>query len=139
MPGRSCGYAAFESRTMERPASRRAALAAGCLLALACMPASAINEMFARDAPITRMTDDDFRVAGSVVRQALDEGKDGQAYEWKNPKTSAAGIVTPTATFEKQGMRCRGAKFTITAGGVSAQSAWNLCKTPEGWKVAEGR
>ncbi|MGZ5036273.1 MAG: RT0821/Lpp0805 family surface protein [Usitatibacter sp.] len=124
---------------MKCPASRRAALATGCLVALACGPAGAINDMFAKDAPITRMTDDDFRIASGVMRKALDEGQDGKSYDWNNPKTSAAGTITPTNAFERQGMRCRGAKFTIKAGGVTSQSAWNLCKTPQGWKVAEGR
>jgi surface antigen len=124
---------------MDRSASRRAALAAASLLALASGPAAAINEMFGKNAPISRMTDEDFRIAGGVMRKALDEGPDGRPYEWKNPGTSASGTVTPTASFEKQGMRCRGAIFTITTRGETSRSEWNLCKTPEGWKVAEGR
>jgi hypothetical protein len=36
-------------------------------------------------------------------------------------------------------MHCRGAAFTITAQGKSSRSEWNLCKTPDGWKVLEGR
>ena len=116
-----------------------AALAAALLAALAPAPAAAFNEMFAKNAPITRMTDEDFRVAGAVMRKALDEGRDGHPHEWKNPGTSASGTVTPTAAFEKAGMRCRGAIFTITTRGETSRSEWNLCKTPEGWKVAEGR
>jgi surface antigen len=99
----------------------------------------AINEMFARDAPVARMTKEDFEVAGAVMRKALDEGRDGQAFEWNNPASSASGTVTPLARFSRQGMECRGAAFTLTAGGKSSTSRWNLCRTPDGWKVAEGR
>lgn len=106
----------------------------------AALPVRAINEgLFARDAPITRMTQEDFRIAGEVIRKALDEGQPGHPYEWKNPATGASGSITPGAAFERGGMPCRAARFTIAAGGKSNASAWNLCRTPEGWKVAEGR
>jgi hypothetical protein len=29
--------------------------------------------------------------------------------------------------------------FTITTRGETSRSQWNLCRTPDGWKVAEGR
>ena len=122
---------------MPRPFLARAPLVA--LAALAATPALAINDMFAKDAPITRMTEDDFRIAGEVMRKALDEGQDGQSFPWQNPSTSASGTVTALATFEKQGMKCRGAAFTITTRGETSRSQWNLCRTPGGWKVAEGR
>ncbi|HZZ94625.1 MAG TPA: RT0821/Lpp0805 family surface protein [Usitatibacter sp.] len=117
----------------------RATLVAAVLAALAAPAALAINEMFAKDAPISRMTADDFEVAGAVMRKALDEGHDGQAYPWNNPATSASGTVTPMASFTRQGLHCRGAAFTITTRGQTSRSAWNLCRTPDGWKVAEGR
>ena len=109
------------------------------VLASASGPAAAINEMFAKDAPIAHMTDEDFRVAGAVLREALDTGEDGRVYEWKNATTSASGTITALAAFQRDGMRCRGVKFTINAGGRSSATAWNVCKTPDGWKVAEGR
>jgi len=124
---------------MKRPASRLAATIATALLGLAWGPAHAINEMFAKDAPVSKMTAEDFKIAGDAMRKALDEGKDGQAYEWKNPATSARGTITPLAAFDKNGMHCRGAAFTSDVKGTTGSSKWNLCKTPEGWKVLEGR
>ena len=115
-------------------------LIAAAAAATTALPAHAINEaLFARDAPISRMTAEDFRVAGEVIRKALDEGQQGRSYEWKNPATGASGSITPGASFERGGMPCRAARFTIAAGGKNSASAWNLCRTPEGWKVAEGR
>ncbi len=74
-----------------------------------------------------------------MIRKALDEGQQGRSYEWKNPATGASGSITPGASFERGGMPCRAARFSIAAGGKNSTSAWNLCRTPEGWKVAEGR
>ncbi len=123
---------------MKRPALRLA-IAAATLLALSSVPAHAINEMFAKDAPVSKMTADDFKIANDVFRKALDEGKDGQPYEWKNPATKASGTITPLASFEKNGMQCRGADFTSSAQGKKGRSSWNLCKTKDGWKVLDGR
>lgn len=118
---------------------RRAALALSIVVAVASGPAAAINEMFAKDAPIARMNEDDLRMATQALQKALDDGKDGQRYDWKNAATSASGSITPLKAFQRDGTTCRGVKFTLNAGGKSSTTDWNLCKTPGGWKVAEGR
>jgi surface antigen len=112
---------------------------AAVLFLAAAVPAFAINEMFAKDAPVSRMTQEDFKIAGDTMRKALDEGRDGQPYEWKNPATSASGTITPLARFERNGMQCRGAAFSSDVKGATGKSQWNLCKTSQGWKVLEGR
>ena len=124
-----------------RPCLRASALAAAAALGgfFAATNAFAINEMFAKDMPISRMTEEDLRIAGSALRKALDTGPDGKAHEWKNPKTSAAGTIVPTKAFEHKGLPCRGVELETTAGGRTARSQWSVCKTPQGWKVAEGR
>jgi surface antigen len=114
-------------------------LTLGMLALCAVSPAHAINEMWAKDAPITRMTAEDFKVAGEVMREALDTGRDGQVFEWKNPASAASGTVTPGAAFERNGLKCRPAAFSITTQGKTSRSQWKVCKTPDGWKVAEGR
>ena len=83
---------------MDRSICPAACIQAAVLL-FACTQAFAINEMFAKDAPIARMTAEDFEVAGAVLRRALDQGRDGE----------------------------------------TSKTGWNLCRTADGWKVAEGR
>ena len=125
---------------MRSPPTRFAAAAALALgLAAPGGLAFAFNELFTKDMPISRMTEEDLRIAGEALRKALDTGRDGQPHAWKNPKTSASGTVVPLAAFERQGMRCRGVELATTAQGRTSQSGWNVCKTPQGWKVAEGR
>jgi surface antigen len=114
-------------------------LAALATLVLACLPAHAINEVFAKDAPIAQMTEDDFKIAGDTLNKALDEGRDGQDFEWKNPATSASGTIRALPRFEKDGMHCRGVAFSTVVKGKEGRSKWNACKTPSGWKVLEGR
>ena len=123
---------------MDRPIRGRTPAAAVALL-FACTSAFALNEMFAKDAPITRMTAEDFEIAGAALRGALDGGRDGESFDWKNPGTAASGTIKLVDSFERQGMKCRGVSFVLTAGGVTSRTGWNLCKTADGWKVAEGR
>jgi surface antigen len=123
---------------MARSNRRPACITAAALL-LACTQAFAINEMFAKDAPITRMTAEDFEIAGAALRNALDKGRDGESFEWKNAGTAASGTITLVDSFERKGMKCRGASFVITARGETSKTGWNLCRTAGGWKVAEGR
>ena len=114
---------------------------AGCAaaLALACLPAAAINEMFAKDAPIANMTAQDLDAWNAALRDALDRGHDGESFDWKNAGTSASGTIRLLETFERGGLRCRGVALSNTVRGATSRTAWNLCKTPEGWKFAEGR
>jgi surface antigen len=122
-----------------RRLARGFAAAAGIAAVIAPPAALAINEMFAKDAPIARMTPQDVEIATTALRKALDEGRDGEPYRWSNPATSASGTITPLAAASRQGMPCRGVVFTLEAGGRSSRSAWDICRTPQGWKVAGGR
>lgn len=91
-----------------------------------------------KDAPVSRMTKQDFEIANPVIRQALDEGKNGQSYKWDNPATKASGSVTPKSEpFARDDKTCRRAEFMISAGGRKNVSSWTLCKMPEGWKAVD--
>jgi surface antigen len=115
---------------------RAAWVASWCLLAV---PAWAVNTMWAKDAPIAQLSGDDLKIALATMNKALDDGRDGEVRSWSNGATKASGTVTPGAPFERQGMRCRSARLTIDANGHASSSDWNLCRTPDGWKFAEGR
>jgi surface antigen len=123
---------------MSLPVVLRLALC-GAALGLASSAAFAINDMWEKNAPVSRMTAKDFEIAEAVIYKALDAGKDGEVFEWKNPATSASGNITTLGRFEKNGMQCRVAAFTITAGGLTNRSKWALCKTSGRWKFLEGR
>lgn len=95
----------------------------------------AVNELFLARGPLGHLKKDDVTIARVEIKKALDTGPDGQTQTWSNPKTKASGTVKPTKTFTKDGMRCRAAEFTTSAGGERGASTWNLCNTKDGWKV----
>jgi surface antigen len=97
----------------------------------------AVNALFAARGPLGHLKKEDVTIARAVIVQALDAGQDGQTQTWSNPKTKASGTVKPTRTYEKDGMRCRVAEFTTSAGPERGASTWNLCNTKEGWKIAQ--
>ena len=120
---------------------RAALVAVSCLLAcLSAAPAAwALNTTWAKDAPIAQLQGDDLKIAMATLNKALDEGRDGETSSWSNPATQASGTIVPGAAFERQGMKCRSARLTINAKGQASSSDWNLCRTSDGWKFAEGR
>lgn len=99
----------------------------------------AANGYWLKDAPVGRMTKQDFDIANPVIHRALDEGRDGQVYEWKNPATGASGSITlRSAPMARNDTTCRRAQFMVSAGGLENVSTWTLCKLPDGWKAVDG-
>lgn len=109
------------------------------LLLFVIAPGMAHAQYWLKNAPVSRLTKQDFDIANPVVYRALDEGKEGQVYDWNNPGTGASGSVKLMSDpFSRENMMCRRAQFTIAAGGSSSVSTWMLCKLPEGWKFVDG-
>ena len=110
---------------------------AAVLAASLAANAFAVNELFLARGPLGHLNKDDITLARATITQALATGEDGKTQTWSNPKTKSSGTVKPTRTFEKDGMRCRAAEFTTSAGGERGSSTWNLCNTKDGWKIAQ--
>ena len=72
-----------------------------------------------------------------TMREVLDNGEDGAQDSWKNPDSGASGTIKVFNTFEQNGLRCRRASFSNSAGGFEQTSTYNLCKVADGtWKFA---
>ena len=99
--------------------------------------AFAFNEFFLASGPMGHLKKSDIVIARAEIVKALDTGKDGQTFSWANAETKASGTIKPTKSFTKDGMRCRTADFTTSAGGKRGASTWNLCSTKDGWKIAQ--
>jgi surface antigen len=117
---------------------RRVRLIAALVACLVASPALAINEVFAKGAAVTKLNDEDIRIASAAINAALDANADGEVREWRNPATQANGTVKPTSSSNVGGKQCRKVEFTTHAGGQTGSSRWLVCKTKEGWKVASG-
>jgi surface antigen len=107
-------------------------------ICVACLttPLYAANVWFARDMPMSQMTEADIEILSSAADAALEEAADGETRHWENPETGAGGALTPLSTSERDGMRCRRLQIANEAGGKSARSEFDFCRQDDGsWKV----
>ena len=88
--------------------------------------------MFLGEGPLGHLKKEDIAIARAEIMKTLDKGEDGQTQTWSNPTTKASGTIKPVKTFTKDGMRCRAAEFTTSAGGERGASTWNVCHTKDG-------
>lgn len=96
----------------------------------------AINMMAIGDLPIRYMTEEDRVLLSDAVRAVLDQGADGQVRAWENPKTGARGELTPVATFEQAGQKCRDLEVANSARGRSNRLVLTFCRQDDGdWKI----
>jgi surface antigen len=114
-----------------------------CLRAicLACLsaPLYAANVWFAKDMPISQMTDADIAIMSAAIEQTLDDADDGATQHWRNPETDAGGALTPLSTSEDGGMLCRQLEIANQAKGKSARSVFDYCRQADGsWKLRSG-
>lgn len=110
-------------------------LRAACLVVLAA-PALASNVWFARDMPMSQMTDADREILSAAADEVLENGADGATQRWENPETGAGGALTPQSTTERDGMRCRRLEIANEVKGRTARSQFDFCRQADGgWKV----
>ena len=62
-------------------------------------PVSAVNLSAFKDAPITRLNSEEAKAYVAFVNKTLNDEPDGTTAEWKAPKTTFTGKVTPQKSF----------------------------------------
>lgn len=115
------------------------ALLAALAVSLACAaPARAANMWFMKDTPYGHFTKEDHKVFRAALREALEDGTEGQARSWSNPKTEAGGEITPLKSFERESRKCRKAALSTKAKGRTASGEYNFCRNADGkWGLAD--
>ena len=118
----------------------RNGLPAHCLraicLAFLSAPLYAANLWFARDMPISQMTEADIAIMSSAIDQTLANVDDGVTQRWGNPKTDAGGALTPLSTSEEGGTLCRQLEIANEAGGKTDRGVYGFCRQADGaWKL----
>lgn len=112
------------------------ALAAASILAVAGMALAQPYQLLG-GAPLSRMTEKDIALYGEALRKALDEGKNGQAYDWSNPETGASGTIQPKRDFVRGDSKCRDVFTETRAKGRRERGTWPFCREADGsWKFA---
>jgi len=80
---------------------------AAAVAAAVATTAFAINTSVFRDAPITRLSQDELEEFKAFVHRILDDAPDGKTVEWRAPRTRFVSKVTPHNSFTENGNRCR--------------------------------
>jgi len=101
-------------------------------------PAQSGNFRWLDSSAVRYFTDQDWDLFTETADKALNEGKDGQRFEWNNPKSKSSGSMMPGAAdtvFDDKD--CRRLEIESQAKDVSGKSTHTLCRQPDGdWKIA---
>jgi surface antigen len=109
------------------------------LLGLIMQTAAAYNLRFLNYSPVRYFSEQDWKLANTAVRKALNETKDGETLSWENPETKCSGTVTPITTETRNQVTCRELKIENYAKGLSGSANYRFCREPDGkWAVQQG-
>lgn len=110
-------------------------LAAACLL-LGSVAANAQNVRWLDYSPIRYFNDQDWEMARSAAKQALEAAEQGTPVSWSNPATGNSGSSTALESLDREGRPCGRLKIENMARGLSGQGTYLFCRQPDGeWKV----
>jgi len=104
----------------------------GLVVAVTACTAFAANLAFLRDAPITRLSQDELATFKAFVMKTLDEDPDGKTVVWKAPKTRFTSKITLDKSFEDSGRRCRTVKVASDSHDLQMSGTYMLCKVSNG-------
>ena len=105
--------------------------------ALLATPVLALNWNVFKDAPISRLKEDEVRSFRAVVLKTLDQTSDGTTVEWKAPKTIFTSKITPLNRFDDAGMKCRDATIESDSQDRHMRGRYTFCKKGKGdWEFA---
>jgi surface antigen len=107
-----------------------AAVAAVFLVA----PAWAVNESFLKDAPLSRLSEAEFKALWAFAMDTLDTTPDGTTVEWKAPKTAFTSKLTPQKSFTDGTLKCREIIIDSDSRDRQMRGLYTLCKKGKGWE-----
>lgn len=107
-----------------------------CSLLLAATGAAAQNLQFLRDQPISYFKGKDMEIFLGTLDKLLEKDVIGALASWQNPETGSRGKMKLLRSFEMDGLPCKKVQVANSAGGRSSNSAMDLCKVGDEWKIA---
>ena len=99
---------------------------------LIASPALALNWNVFKDAPISRLSEEELRSFRAVVLKILDEAADGTTVEWKAPRAVFTSKITPLNRFDDAGMKCRDATIESDSHDRQMRGRYTFCKKAKG-------
>jgi surface antigen len=97
-------------------------------------PAWALNENFLKDAPVSRLSEDEFKALWAFAMETLDTAPDGKTVEWKAAKTPFTSKLTPQKSFTEGGLKCRNLTIDSDSRDRQMRGVYKLCKTGKDWE-----
>ena len=105
-------------------------------LSLFATPAFALNMSAFRDAPITRLSQDELKAFSATILKTLDTAPDGTTVEWNAPKTPFSSKITTGRTVTDSKRTCRDATIESEAKDRFQRGTYSFCKTAKGqWQL----
>ena len=109
------------------------------LFGLFTVNANAINLMFlSKEAPARNFSDADWQHLNRAIGHTLESVEDGSSYHWKNPASSASGLLEVLESSMRDDTPCRRMRLTNFYDDIKSVTEFVFCKQSDGeWKVAQ--
>jgi len=111
----------------------RNGIAAAVAAIFLAAPAWAVNDSFIKDAPVSRLSEGEFKVFWAFTMNTLDTTPDGTTVEWKAPKTAFTSKLTPQKTFTEGGLKCREMTIDSDSRDRQMRGLYGFCKKGKDW------
>ena len=112
----------------------RNGIAAAIAAIFLAAPAWALNESFLKDAPVSRLGEDELKVFWAFAMKTLDTTPDGKTVEWKATKATFTSKLTPQKTFTDGALKCRDVIIDSDSGDRQMRGLYTLCKKGKEWE-----
>ena len=96
------------------------------------LPAQASNFDFLKYAPISRLSASELTEFSAAIGKSLDEASDGQALQWKAPKSEFNATVTPMKRYAEGKRECREARIESEARELKASGLLYVLQVGQG-------
>lgn len=112
----------------------RSGIAAATALIFFAAPAWALNESFLKDAPVSRLSEEEFTAFWAFVMKTLDTAPNGKTVEWKAAKTAFTSKLTPQRDFTDGALRCRELTIDSDSRDRQMRGRYEFCKKGKDWE-----
>jgi len=108
---------------------------AAVIAAIFCIaPAWALNESFLKDAPVSRLSEEEFKAFWAFVMKTLDTAPNGKTVEWKAAKTTFTSKLTPQKDFTDGALKCRELTIDSDSRDRQMRGLYGFCKKGKDWE-----
>jgi surface antigen len=97
-------------------------------------PAWALNESFLKDAPVSRLSEDEFKAYWAFAMKTLDATPDGKTVEWKATKAAFTSRITLQRSFTEGTLKCREVIVDSDSHDRQMRARYELCKKGKDWE-----